>query len=63
MQRLDNRSRMSGDVHVRFCESLRGWFPWATRLLLIVKGAKAQAEAIREECRQVLEDGLKLTLN
>ena len=30
MQRLDNRSRMSGDVHVRFCESLRGQFPWAT---------------------------------
>jgi len=24
---------MSGDVHVRFCESLRGRFPWATRLL------------------------------
>ena len=24
---------MSGDVHVRFCESLRGRFPWATRLV------------------------------
>jgi len=34
MQRLDDRSRMSGDVHVRFCESLRGRFPRATRLLL-----------------------------
>ena len=31
MQRLDDRSRMSGDVHVRFCESLRGRFPRATR--------------------------------
>jgi hypothetical protein len=31
MQRLDDRSRMSGDVHVRFCESLRGKFPRATR--------------------------------
>jgi hypothetical protein len=27
-----DKSRMSGDVHVRFCESLRGQFPWATRL-------------------------------
>ena len=25
---------MSGDVHVRFCESLRGRFPWATRLVI-----------------------------
>nr|WP_320016573.1 hypothetical protein [uncultured Desulfobacter sp.] len=24
---------MSGDVHVRFCEGLRGQVPWATRLL------------------------------
>ena len=29
--RLNDRSRMSGDVHVRFCESLRGRFPRATR--------------------------------
>ncbi|EIT2140225.1 group II intron reverse transcriptase/maturase, partial [Salmonella enterica] len=29
----------------------------------IVKGTKAQAEAIREECRGVLEDSLKLRLN
>ena len=36
---------------------------YADDFLLIVKGTKAQAEAIREECRQVLEDGLKLTLN
>jgi len=35
MQRLDDRSRMSGDVHVRFCESLRGKFPRATRLLIL----------------------------
>ncbi|WP_209262644.1 hypothetical protein, partial [Thiorhodococcus minor] len=30
--RLDRRSRMSGDVHVRFCERLGGRFPGATRL-------------------------------
>ena len=33
MHRLEDRSRMSGDVHVRFCESLRGRFPRATRLV------------------------------
>ena len=31
MQRLDDRSRMSGDVQVRFCERLGGRFPGATR--------------------------------
>lgn len=31
--------------------------------VLIVKGTKAQAEAIREECRGVLEGSLKLRLN
>ena len=34
MQRLDDRSRMSGDVHVRFCERLGGRFPGATRLVI-----------------------------
>jgi hypothetical protein len=34
-----------------------------TRLVVIVKGTKAQAEAMREECRSFLEDELKLTLN
>jgi RNA-directed DNA polymerase len=33
MHRLDDRSRMSGDVHVRFCESLKGRFLRATRLV------------------------------
>ena len=33
MQRLDDRSRMSGDVHVRFCERLEGRFLRATRLV------------------------------
>jgi hypothetical protein len=32
MKRLDNRSRMKREFHVRFCESLRGKLPWATRL-------------------------------
>jgi len=34
MKRLDDRSRMKREFHVRFCESLRGKLPWATRLLL-----------------------------
>jgi len=33
MQRLDDNSRMSGDVHVRFCERLGVRFPRATRLV------------------------------
>lgn len=36
---------------------------YADDFLLIVKGTKSQAEAIREECRSVLEDSLKLRLN
>ena len=35
MQRLDNKSRMSGDVHVRFRERLEGKFLWATRLVRV----------------------------
>lgn len=35
----------------------------ADDFVLIVKGTKAQAEAIREECLGVLEDSLKLRLN
>ena|SRR5271157_1191094 len=31
-RRLDNKSRMMGDCHVRFCESVRVRFPRATRL-------------------------------
>lgn len=30
--RMNDRGRMSREVHVRFWESLRGRFPWATRL-------------------------------
>ncbi len=32
---LNNKSRVSGDVHARFCESLKGKFLWATRLLIL----------------------------
>ena len=37
MDRLDKKSRMSGDVHVRFCERLEGWFLGATRLVVLCR--------------------------
>ncbi|MDP5211248.1 group II intron reverse transcriptase/maturase [Microbulbifer sp. 2205BS26-8] len=36
---------------------------YADDFVIIVKGTKAQAEDIREECRQMLQGALKLTLN
>ncbi|WP_208950418.1 group II intron reverse transcriptase/maturase [Rahnella sp. ChDrAdgB13] len=47
----------------------RQWKPavaycrYADDFVIIVKGTKAHAQAIREECRCVLEDNLKLRLN
>lgn len=47
----------------------RQWKPavaycrYADDFVLIIKGNKVQAEAIREECREFLEGNLKLTLN
>ncbi len=46
MQRLDDRSRMSGDVHVRFCDRLEGRCLRATRLIVTANN------------REVLEAGL-----
>ncbi|ACN15726.1 putative reverse transcriptase/maturase family protein [Desulforapulum autotrophicum HRM2] len=62
MQWLDDRSRMSGDVHVRFCESLRGKLPRATRLL-IFKKTKKTAENVCEQATRYLEGSLTLTVN
>jgi RNA-directed DNA polymerase len=53
---------------IAFCEN-RQWLPavaycrYADDFIIIVKGNKAHAEAIREQCRAFLEDTLKLTLN
>lgn len=47
----------------------RQWLPavaycrYADDFVMVVKGSKAQAEVIREECREFLEGKLKLTLN
>ena len=53
---------MTGDCHVPFCGGLGVRFPWATRLVVIVNGNKAHAEAIRAQCQRFLEGELKLTL-
>jgi len=58
---LDDRSRMSGDVHVRVCESLRGRFPWATRLVCHCR-SEAQARLLREAL-EVRFDACKLELH
>ncbi|MDP3360544.1 MAG: group II intron maturase-specific domain-containing protein, partial [Methylobacter sp.] len=55
MRRLDDRSRMSGDVHVRFCEHLRGRFPWVTRL--VVTGATKET---LEQATLIIADFLKV---
>ena len=35
-QRLNNKSRMSREAHVRFCESIEGKFLFATRLMFLI---------------------------
>ena len=62
MQRLDDRSRMSGDVHVRFRERLEGRFLWATRLVVCFQYPD-DAQAFMEQLEQRLEKfGLKLAM-
>ena len=48
-QRLDGRSRMKREFHVRFCEGAGGQFPRATRLIM---GFEWQSDA--ERVREVL---------
>jgi RNA-directed DNA polymerase len=54
MQRLDDRSRMSGDVHVRFCERLEGRFLRATRLIIT-----AETNEDLESIKPVITEWLK----
>ena len=46
---------MSGDVQVRFCESLRVKLPWATRLLVLCK-TKRQLNRCKQRMMDVLHD-------
>ena len=51
---------MSGDVHVRICESLGGRFPWATRLVCHCIH-QAECEQLKVELEQRFTDcGLQL---
>jgi len=62
MRRLDNRSRMSGDVHVRFCESLRGQFPWATLLIVTSDSPEVLITKVRPAIETFLQErGLLLS--
>ncbi len=45
---------MSGDVQVRFCEHLRGRFPWVTRL--VITGATKET---LEQAKSIIEGFLK----
>ncbi len=52
-RRLDGRSRMSGDVHVRICEHVGVRFPRVTRLVICCRYAR-DAERIRKALGQRL---------
>ena len=52
-KRLDNRSRMSREVHVRNCEQLGGRFPGLTRLIVHCKN-ETEARYIRNRIRERL---------
>lgn len=54
---------MSGDVHVRFCESPGVKLPRATHLVIVVCGTREQAGAIKNETATLLRERLRLTLN
>ena len=62
MHRLVNRSRMSGDVHVRFCEGLRGRFPRATRLIITGNTENLLSSRVKPIIVQFLKErGLELS--
>lgn len=51
-----HRAESSVESYVSYCH-------YADDFIIVVKDTKADAEAIREECREFLEGKLKLTLN
>ena len=54
---------MSGDVHVRFCESRGVRFPPATHLVVLVHGTRSDAVAIKTDIGDLLADKLRMTLS
>jgi Type II intron maturase len=63
MRGLNDKSRMSGDVHVRICERAGVQLPCATRLLLGFTGPRTEAEDIKRQLGQFLQETLKLELS
>jgi hypothetical protein len=57
--RLDDRSRMSGDVHVRFCEHLRGRLPRVTRLVCAFQCDKDAQRFYRALIQRLARFGLE----
>ena len=53
---------MSGDVQVRFCEHLRGWFPWVTRLVIYVSSERS-GQRILASLTAWIAKHLKLRVN
>lgn len=51
---------MSREVHVRFCESLRGRFPWATRLILLARSREEAERALGDAETCLASLGLRL---
>jgi len=60
MQWLDDRSRMSGDVHVRFCEHLRGRFPRVTRLVCAFQYSKDAQRFYKALIQRLARFGLEV---
>ncbi len=51
-------SRMMREFQVRFCEGLGVQIPRATRLVVLLHGTEAHAEALREEIADLLREKL-----
>src|SRR3954451_13484632 len=61
--RPGDKSRMSREAPVRFCEGPGVQFPRATRLLLGLIGPKDEAKEIRDRLGEFLKQQLRLTLS
>ena len=59
--RLDNKSRMSREVHVRFCEGLGVRFPRAAHLVILLRSERAARRVM--ESMTDLEETLGLPVN
>ena len=54
---------MRREFHVRFCEGGGVKLPSATRLVILVRGTREQAERLRDQAAHLLEAELKMTLS